>query len=71
MARPKQIRVQRRGAYAQVFVDGEELLPHAISRDSVVVAVSPDEVPTVTLTLVADQVDVINTLHENSKEWSS
>lgn len=67
MGRPKRIQVIREGLRARVLVDGQELLPNAIPGDSdVTVDVRPDEMPTVRITLMADQVDVINTVHEEA-----
>ncbi|MDT0568861.1 hypothetical protein RM704_15520 [Streptomyces sp. DSM 3412] len=64
MPRAKRIEVIRRGTGCHVLVDGVEL-PAAIPRDShVVVAVNPDERPTVTVTLTADQVTVTDALHD-------
>lgn len=63
MTRPRLIQVIRTGTLARVLVDGVEL-PYSIARDSVLVPVCPDDVPTVRLTLMADRVDVVNTLDE-------
>lgn len=52
--RHRLIRVKRFGAVARVFVDDQEL----DVTDPVIVAVHPDEVPTVTVTLQADRIEV-------------
>lgn len=57
----KVIQVQSRGAFAQVLVDGEEI-PWHIARDTIRVDVQPDECPTVTLTLLADRVEVLDSI---------
>lgn len=57
------ITVTRKGPHASVIVDGVEIPGAAIRRNSVVVPVDPDEIPTVTLTLVARDVQATNT-HE-------
>lgn len=64
MAIPDLIQIVRRGAAARVFIDGEEL-PAPIPRDTAVVAyVNPDELPTITITLMAHRIDVINDVAE-------
>ncbi|MDX2667388.1 hypothetical protein [Streptomyces stelliscabiei] len=68
MPRAKRIEVIRRGIGCHVLVDGVEL-PAAMPRDShVVVAVNPDERPTVTVTLTADHVTVTDALQHDEKE---
>ncbi len=67
MALPKRIEVIREGPVARVLVDGEKL-PFPIPREAVTVPVHPDEIPTVHLTLFAEQVDVVNKLHHDEKE---
>lgn len=64
MAIPNLIKVVRSGAKARVFIDGEELAA-PIPRDTDVVAyVNPDDLPTVTLTLMARRVEVVNDVAE-------
>lgn len=67
MARPKRIQVIREGHVCRVLVDGVKL-PFTLPRETVRVPVHPDDVPTVHLTLLADQVDVINKLHPHESE---
>lgn len=68
MTRPKRIEVIRRGFRYRVLVDGEPL-PYSMSRDTPpVVTVDPDGVPTVTLTFMADQIDVTNQLFDEGGE---
>ncbi|WP_435107791.1 hypothetical protein [Nocardiopsis synnemataformans] len=55
------ITVTRQGLHASVVVDGVEIPGAAIRRDSVVVPVDPDEIPTVTLTLMARNAQATNT----------
>ena len=69
MARPKRIEVIREGRIVRVLIDGEEL-PFALPRESVTVTVDPAEWPTVSLTLFADQVTVVNKLHSEEEETS-
>ncbi|MFF5958474.1 hypothetical protein [Streptomyces luteogriseus] len=62
MTRAKRIEVIRQGRICRVLVDGQEL-PAAIPLSSdVIVAVNPDDRPTVTVTLTADRVDVTDDL---------
>lgn len=59
----------RQGRTARIVVNGGVEIPaDAILRDSVSVPVDPDEVPTVHLTLIGVQVDVINTLKEGATD---
>lgn len=64
MPRAKRIEVIRQGGNCRVLVDGQEL-PAALPRThNVVVAINPDNLPTVTVTLTADRVDVTDTRHD-------
>lgn len=56
---PKVIEVERRGSTAVLKIDGEDF-PWAIARGGVSVNPDPDNVPTVTVTLVAERVFVDN-----------
>lgn len=67
MAIPKRIEVIRAGARARVLVDGQEL-PFALARETVTVSVHPDEMPQVCLVLIAEQVDVVNTIGDEKEE---
>lgn len=70
MARPARIEVIREGRVARVLIEGKEL-PFALPRASVTVAVHPDEMPTVTLTLFADEVTVVNRCSQPSERENS
>ncbi|GGS47717.1 hypothetical protein [Streptomyces violaceus] len=68
MRRAERIEVIRRGGQCRVLVDSQDL-PAAIPRDSdVIVSVNPDDKPTITLTLMADRVDVTDTTFPDEKE---
>ncbi|MEU3600878.1 hypothetical protein ABZ714_19465 [Streptomyces sp. NPDC006798] len=54
------IRITREGTRTRIVVDGVEIPAGAIGRDSVRLPVDPDQVPSVTLTLLATTVDVLN-----------
>ncbi len=58
----QQIRVERDGDSAKLFIDGEEF-PWVIASPEVVVSVSRDEVPSVTITLWATKIEVVNSLN--------
>ncbi|MCM2390199.1 hypothetical protein [Streptomyces albipurpureus] len=58
--------ITREGGTASVVVDGVEIPAGAILRDSVSVPVDPSEIPSVTLTLTAGTVTVLNTLKEGT-----
>jgi hypothetical protein len=62
------ITVTRQGRTTRIVVNGVEIPATAILRDSISVPVDPDEVPTVHLTLIGAQVDVINTLKEGATD---
>ncbi|MFE4691752.1 hypothetical protein ACFRH6_17035 [Streptomyces sp. NPDC056749] len=55
------IEVTRSGDIARLVVDGVEIPPNAIARNSVHVPVDADEIPSVDLTLVGARVSVSNT----------
>ena len=65
------ITVTREGRLARVIVDGVEIPPDAILRDSVTVPVDPDDIPTIHLTLIGARVDVLNTLKEGATDGSA
>lgn len=68
MKRPQLIEVIRAGERTRIVIDGQDL-PYLGPRDApVVVSVAPDDIPTVTLTLMADQVNVINALREGGSD---
>ena len=68
MPRAQRIEVIRRGRVCRVLVDGQEL-PALMPRDSdVLVTVHPDARPTVTVTLMADRVDVTDTPDSDEKD---
>lgn len=67
MAIPKRIEVIRVGAVARVLVDGQEL-PFTLPRETVAVEVHPDDMPTIRLALFAEQIDVVNKLHDEKEE---
>lgn len=59
---PKAIRVERHGRSGGVTVDGEPF-PYAIADTHISVSIHHDERPTVTLTLVADRVEVVDDIN--------
>jgi hypothetical protein len=61
VAIPDLIKIVRRGDFAHVFIDGQEL-PGSIPRDpgALIVDVDPDTLPTITVRLQAHRVEVIN-----------
>ncbi|MCI4045135.1 hypothetical protein [Streptomyces sp. TRM75563] len=67
----ERITVTREGERARIVVDGVEIPPDAIQRDSVDVPVDPDEVPAVHLTLIGARVDVLNTLKEGATDGTA
>lgn len=63
---PSVIRVERHGSVAEVFVDGEPF-PYLISRQpGVHVVISPDEMPYITVTLMANRVEVVDSAHDET-----
>ncbi|MGW1278013.1 hypothetical protein ACWD4V_13815 [Streptomyces tsukubensis] len=62
------IRVTREGDRTRIVVDGPEIPASAIERGSVHLPVDPGAVPSVTLTLLASTVDVLNTL-KGAPRW--
>lgn len=70
MERARHISVVRRAGQLQVLVDGEDLAALLPCDSHVVVSVHPDEHPTVTLTLMADRIDVVDALSEDQEETS-
>ncbi|MFD3980758.1 hypothetical protein ACFWR6_19425 [Streptomyces griseus] len=68
------VRVERRGRDAHLFIDGEEFPFHIAADDPIVVGgVSPDDMPTVRFTVLAERVDLVNEWAEtprDSKETS-
>ncbi|ONK09435.1 hypothetical protein [Streptomyces sp. MP131-18] len=64
---PELICVERRGNDTSITVDGQPF-PYIVGRDDVHLSVDPDEIPSVTLTLYADRVEVINSLDADIKD---
>ncbi|WP_030744445.1 hypothetical protein [Streptomyces sp. NRRL F-5135] len=62
------IQVTRQGTHASVVVDGTEIPAQAILANSVTVDVDPGDIPSVRLTLIGAQVDVLNTIHTQEQE---
>ncbi|MFJ8755682.1 hypothetical protein [Streptomyces cyaneofuscatus] len=63
------IRVERRGREAHLFIDGDEFPFHIAADDPIVVGgVSPDDVPTVRFTVLAERVDMVNDLAETPRD---
>lgn len=60
---PKLIRIDRRGRECTVEIDGVEFT-YAIAENGIAVDVSRDELPTVTLQLVAERIELTNDVHE-------
>ena len=57
----REIRVERHGRTARLFIDGDEFPFHIAADDPIVVGpISGDELPTVRFTVLAERVDVIN-----------
>jgi hypothetical protein len=67
MAIPQRIEVIRTGSVARVLVDGQEL-PFKLPRETIMVEVHPDDLPTIRLTLFAKRVDVINKFDDEKEE---
>jgi hypothetical protein len=61
------IKVNRRGTAAHVTIDGEPF-PWFIARSGVRVDVDPDAVPTVTLTILANRVEVDDAIRDDAPE---
>jgi hypothetical protein len=57
----REIRVERHGKIARLFIDGEEFPFHIAADDPINVGpIVPDELPSVRFTVLADRVDVVN-----------
>ncbi|AZM54167.1 hypothetical protein DMA15_17640 [Streptomyces sp. WAC 01529] len=67
MGIPHRIEVIREGSVGRVLVDGTQL-PFPIPREAITVTVHPEEIPMITLHLFAEQVEVRNNLHADTKE---
>lgn len=64
---PKTIRIERYGTTARVLVDGDEF-PFAVAEDGVIIGpIGTDSMPTVTLTLWAECVEVIDSAFREPK----
>lgn len=65
---PKLITVERHGSHARVLVDGEEF-PYAIAEGGLrIEGVGRNDMPAVTVTLVADRVEVTNDARAEAPE---
>jgi hypothetical protein len=62
---PKVIRVERAGNSFVLTIDGEEF-PYPIAWEPISAVVDPDGSPTLTITLMAEQVEVVNHLHKGA-----
>ncbi|MEV8349060.1 hypothetical protein ACFVTT_15615 [Streptomyces niveus] len=57
----REVRVERRGRIARLFIDGDEFPFHIAADDPIVVGpISGDDFPTVRFTVLAERVDLIN-----------
>ncbi|RPK76615.1 hypothetical protein EES45_22920 [Streptomyces sp. ADI97-07] len=57
----REIRVERHGRTARLFIDGDEFPFHIAADDPIVVGpISGDDMPTVRFTVLAERVDLIN-----------
>lgn len=59
---PKLIRVERYWQTAEITVDGQPF-PYAVAREDIILSVDPDGMPSVTLTIYADRVEVVNDIN--------
>lgn len=55
------IRVERQGSSARLLIDGEDF-PWPIAWDGIDVNVNPDNIPGVSVTILADRVEVVDAL---------
>lgn len=55
------IRIERQGRRARFLIDGEDF-PWPIAWDGIDVNVNPDNIPGVSLTILADRVEVVDAL---------
>jgi hypothetical protein len=66
----REVRVERRGQIARLFIDGAEF-PYTLAYEGIAVGdIHPDEMPTIRFTVIAERVDVINQFEPDPEETS-